>query len=149
MYKDLITYNHYLFQYISHFVFFSLIISILYIDYISDEDIKINKQTLKNKKFSLSYFILIINILLLIFNSINIIIINYTSLVVNLSLERNACWILNPEDNNSENRILKIEDNNANKKDYTKNYYHNGKDTSFELNFELRKLSKKNAYTLF
>lgn len=91
MYKDLITYNHYLFQFISHFVFLSLIISILYIDYISDEDIKINKQTFKNNKCSLSYFILIINILLLIFNSINIVIINYTFLVFNLSLERNAC----------------------------------------------------------
>jgi hypothetical protein len=51
--------------------------------------------------------------------------------------------MLKSENINDEKTILKIKDNNTeNKDDYTTNYYHNGTAIKFELNFELRKLSK-------
>lgn len=130
IYNGLILYDETLFQYLSLFIFYSLIIAILYIDYISDEAIKINRNTLITNKYSLSYFFLIINILLLNLSLFNLVNIMYTEYLSNLSLEINKSWFLNPDDNNSEN-----------KKDVK--IFHNGKETLFKFNFQLNNYFKE------
>jgi hypothetical protein len=72
-------------------------------------------------------------------NSIYIWNITYTSLVLNLSLEeinKLSCKLLEPEDANSEHSNVNPTENNSNK-DVISTKLHNGRDTSFMLNFEL------------
>lgn len=139
IYRDLLKYDASLVHSLSVFVFYSLIIAIVYIDYISDEDIKINRNTSIIKKYSLSYFLVILNILLLIFNFIFLMNISYISLVSKLSLDIKF-YFLNPEDINSGNQ-----DNNTS----SKYFIHNGRDKSFKLNFDLNKLYKEKGLPYF
>ena len=127
IFQDLLKYDQSLVQYLSIFVFYSLILAIVYIDFISDEEIKINRNTSLFKKYSLSYFIVIFNILLLIFNLIFLMNISYISLASKLFLDINKNYLLNPEDFGGPN-------NNS------KNFIHNGRDKSFKLNFDINKL---------